>query len=153
MLYNDSVTIIKTIDMKFNVTDFYGLYVKFSVNLVRRFRVLHNIPKCWVEVANCTTQHGTYESGNTTIYQSQTTKKYYMVRYFDGCFNQMYTEINGVDWCRLKSELDDFWKSKRVINNEMWSLCENGEMTYREKNVRYSRMKEEAKDILLRMVA
>lgn len=139
--------------MKFNVIDFYGLTAKFSINLVRGFRVLHNLPKCWIEITSCTTEHGAYESGNTTIYQSQVTKKYYMVRYFDGCFNKMYAEINGVDWVRLKTELDDFWHTQKPIYREIWSLCENGEMSYKEKSIRLLKIKKEAKDILLRMVA
>lgn len=139
--------------MKFNVIDFYDLNVKFPINLVRSFRVMRNIPKCWTEITSCTTEHGTYESGNTTIYQSQSTKKYYIVRYFDGCFNKMYAEIEGIDWVRLKSILDNFLDTQKPIYREIWSLCANGEMSYKEKSIRLLKIKEEAKDILSRMVA
>ena len=47
---------------KFSVINFYGINHKFDVNIVRRFRVLNNVPKCWVQIASCTTAHGMYES-------------------------------------------------------------------------------------------
>ena len=138
--------------IKYNVIEFYGIYYKFGVNLVRRFRVLNNIPKCWEEVTSCVTQHGTYESGTTTIYQSRTTKKYYMVRYFDGCFSQMYAKVNGIDWHRLKDELLGFWKSTDAMRHEMWNRCYDGEMTYKEKNIREQRIRDKAKDLLIKLV-
>lgn len=138
--------------IKYSVTKFYGIYHKFEVNLVRRFRVLHDVPKCWEEVTSCITPHGTYESGSTTIYQSKTTKKYYMVRYFDGCFSQMYAEVNGVDWHRLKNELSAFWQSTDTMRHEMWDRCHNGEMTYKEKNIREQRIRDKAKDLLIKLV-
>ena len=104
---------------KFSVINFYGINHKFDVNIVRRFRVLNNVPKCWKEVASCTTIHGIYESGTTTIYQSKTTKKYYMVRYFDGCFNEMYAEVVGVDWHALNKEMKAFWESIRPMWSDM----------------------------------
>lgn len=111
-----------TMKMKYNVIEFHGIAYKFGVDLIRRFRVLNNIPKCWEEVTSCTTSHGTYESGLTKIYQSKTTKKYYMVRYFDGCFNQMYAEVSGVDWHKLKSEIEGLWSS----TNPMRHKCGKG---------------------------
>lgn len=140
--------------MQYKITEFQGIYnPNISVTLVRRFRVLHNLPKYWEEVCCCTTPHGTYESGLTTIYQSKTTKKFYMVRYFDGCFSQMYAEVNGVDWCEIKREMDVYWHSKDVAMRSMWDACHNGEMTYREKNIRVERMRKEAKDLLMRLAA
>lgn len=138
---------------KFNVIEYHGIYHKFGVDLVRRFRVLHKVPKCWEEVTGCVTQHGTYESGSTTIYQSKTTKKYYMVRYFDGCFSQMYAEVSGVDWRTLKSEIEGLWGSTEQMRHEMWERCQYGEMTYLEKNVRTQMIRNRAKDLLLRLVA
>lgn len=140
--------------MQYKITEFQGIYnPNISVTLVRRFRVLHNLPKCWEEVCCCCTPHGTYESGLTTIYQSKTTKKFYMVRYFDGCFSQMYAEVSGVDWREIKREMDVFWRTKDVAMRSMWDACHNGEMTYREKNIRVERMRNEAKDLLMRLAA
>lgn len=139
--------------MKINVIEFFDVYVKFGVNLVRKFRVLHTLPNCWEEVTSCTTEHSAYESGITTIYQSKTTKKYYMVRYFDGCFNQMYAEVSGIDWKQLKNTIHDFWKVQSLIHKEMWHLCDSGEMTYKEKNIRVGKMRKQSELILLGMVA
>lgn len=83
-----------------------GLYDgSYNIQLVRGFRILHSYPKCWKEVLTCTTQHGMYESGITHIYQSTNTKKFYIVRYFDGCFNEMYSETIGVDWNVVKEKI------------------------------------------------
>lgn len=150
-LYNINVT-IRQIDMQYKVIEFYGINETFNVNLVRKFRVLHNTPKCWEIVTSCTTPHGRYESGTTTIYQSKTTKKFYMVRYFDGCFSQMYAEVNGVDWVDLKKQISDFWSSTEQMRKEMWNRCHDGEMTYAEKNIRENRIREKAKDLLVRLV-
>lgn len=138
--------------IKYSVTSFYGIYHKFDVNLVRKFRVLRDVPKCWEEVTSCVTQHGTYESGSTTIYQSKATKKYYMVRYFDGCFSKVYAEVNGVDWHRLKREISAFWNPINTMRHEMWDRCENGEMTYKEKNIREQKIRDKAKDLLIKLV-
>lgn len=138
--------------IKFSVIGFYGIYYKFDVKLARGFRVLNKIPKCWKEVTSCTTSHNTYESGTTTIYHSKTTKKYYMVRYFDGCFSKMYAEVNGIDWYRLKDEISSFYKSTDAMRHEMWYACENGEMTYKEKNIREKRIRDKAKDLLIKLV-
>ena len=138
--------------MKFKVINFYGMYLTFSVNLVRRFRVLKSVPKCWEEICGCTTQHGTYESGNTTIYQSKTTRKYYMVRYFDGCFNEMYAEVSGIDWRSLTDNIKSFWTAQSSVQSEMRNLRRNGEISDAEENFRYARMRKNAENVLLRMV-
>lgn len=78
---------------------------KFNVKIARGFRVLNSLPKCWEEICTTTTAHGHFETGITTIYQSKSTKKYYFVRYFDGCFNKMYAETLGVDWRALKDAI------------------------------------------------
>lgn len=77
---------------------FKGEYKReeITIDFVRGFRVLNNKPKCWKEITSIITQHGMYESGVTHIYQSTNTKKYYAVRFFDGCFSEMYSEIENI---------------------------------------------------------
>ena len=137
---------------KFSVIKFYGIDHKFDVNIVRRFRVLNNIPKCWIQVASCTTAHGMYESGVTTIYQSKTTKKCYMVRYFDGCFNEMYAEVVGVDWDALNKEMKAFWESVKPIWSEMTHNQNNGEMGRMERYIRKNRLRNKGRDLLAKLV-
>ena len=137
---------------KFSVIKFYGIDHKFDVNIVRRFRVLNNIPKCWIQIASCTTAHGMYESGVTTIYQSKTTKKCYMVRYFDGCFNQMYAEVVGVDWDALNKEMKAFWESVKPIWSEMTHNQNNGEMGRMERYIRKNRLRNKGRDLLAKLV-
>ena len=138
--------------MKFSVIKFYGIDHKFDVNIVRRFRVLNNIPKCWIQIASCTTAHGMYESGITTIYQSKTTKKCYMVRYFDGCFNQMYAEVVGVDWDALNKEMKTFWESVKPIWSEMTHNQNNGEIGRMERYIRKNRLRNKGRDLLAKLV-
>ena len=138
--------------MKFSVIKFYGIDHKFDVNIVRRFRVLNNIPKCWVQIASCTTAHGMYESGVTTIYQSKTTKKCYMVRYFDGCFNEMYAEVVGVDWDALNKEMKAFWESVKPIWSEMTHNQNNGEIGRMERYIRKNRLRNKGRDLLAKLV-
>ena len=138
--------------MKFSVIKFYGIDHKFDVNIVRRFRVLNNIPKCWIQIASCTTAHGMYESGVTTIYQSKTTKKCYMVRYFDGCFNEMYAEVVGVDWDALNKEMKAFWESVKPIWSEMTHNQNNGEMGRMEQYIRKNRLRNTGRDLLIKLV-
>ena len=137
---------------KFSVINFHGINHKFDVNIVRRFRVLNNVPKCWKEVASCTTIHGMYESGTTTIYQSKTTKKYYMVRYFDGCFNEMYAEVVGVDWHALNKEMKTFWESIRPMWSDMLHSENNGEMGHMERYIRHNRLRNKGRDLLAKLV-
>ena len=137
---------------KFSVIKFYGIDYKFDVNIVRSFRVLNNVPKCWVQIASCTTAHGMYESGITTIYQSKTTKKCYMVRYFDGCFNEMYAEIVGVDWGTLNKEMKTFWESVKPIWSEMTHNQNNGEMGRMERYIRKNRLRNKGRDLLTKLV-
>lgn len=138
--------------MKFSVIKFYGIDHKFDVNIVRKFRVLNNVPKCWVQIASCTTAHGMYESGVTTIYQSKTTKKCYMVRYFDGCFNEMYAEVVGVDWDVLNKEMKAFWESVKPIWSEMTHNQNNGEMGRMERYIRKNRLRNKGRDLLAKLV-
>ena len=138
--------------MKFSVIKFYGIDHKFDVNIVRRFRVLNNIPKCWIQIASCTTAHGMYESGVTTIYQSKTTKKCYMVRYFDGCFNEMYAEVVGVDWGALNKEMKTFWESVKPMWSEMTHNQNNGEMGRMERYIRKNRLRNKGRDLLAKLV-
>ena len=138
--------------MKFSVIKFYGIDHKFDVNIVRRFRVLNNVPKCWVQIASCTTAHGMYESGVTTIYQSKTTKKCYMVRYFDGCFNEMYAEVVGVDWDALNKEMKAFWESVKPIWSEMTHNQNNGEIGRMERYIRKNRLRNKGRDLLAKLV-
>lgn len=138
--------------MKFSVIEFYGIDHKFDVNIVRRFRVLNNIPKCWIQIASCTTAHGMYESGVTTIYQSKTTKKCYMVRYFDGCFNEMYAEVVGVDWDALNKEMKAFWESIRPIMSEIRHGENNGEIGHMERYIRHNRLRNKGRDLLVKLV-
>ena len=137
---------------KFSVIKFYGIDYKFDVNVVRRFRVLNNIPKCWIQIASCTTAHGMYESGVTTIYQSKTTKKCYMVRYFDGCFNEMYAEVVGVDWDALNKEMKAFWESVKPMWSEMTHNQNNGEMGRMERYIRKNRLRNKGRDLLAKLV-
>ena len=137
---------------KFSVIKFYGIDHKFDVNIVRRSRVLNNIPKCWMQIASCTTAHGMYESGVTTIYQSKTTKKCYMVRYFDGCFNEMYAEVVGVDWDALNKEMKAFWESVKPIWSEMTHNQNNGEMGRMEQYIRKNRLRNKGRDLLIKLV-
>ena len=137
---------------KFSVIKLYGIDHKFDVNIVRRFRVLNNIPKCWMQIASCTTAHGMYESGVTTIYQSKTTKKCYMVRYFDGCFNEMYAEVVGVDWDALNKEMKAFWESVKPIWSEMTHNQNNGEMGRMEQYIRKNRLRNKGRDLLIKLV-
>ena len=137
---------------KFSVIKFYGIDYKFDVNIVRRFRVLNNIPKCWIQIASCTTAHGMYESGVTTIYQSKTTKKCYMVRYFDGCFNEMYAEVVGVDWDALNKEMKAFWESVKPMWSEMTHNQNNGEMGRMERYIRKNRLRNKGRDLLAKLV-
>ena len=137
---------------KFSVINFYGIDYKFDVNIVRSFRVLNNVPKCWVQIASCTTAHGMYESGITTIYQSKTTKKCYMVRYFDGCFNEMYAEVVGVDWGALNKEMKTFWESVKPIWSEMTHNQNNGEMGRMERYIRKNRLRNKGRDLLIKLV-
>ena len=137
---------------KFSVIKFYGIDYKFDVNIVRSFRVLNNVPKCWVQIASCTTAHGMYESGTTTIYQSKTTKKCYMVRYFDGCFNEMYAEVVGVDWGALNKEMKTFWESVKPIWSEMTHNQNNGEMGRMERYIRKNRLRNKGRDLLAKLV-
>lgn len=137
---------------KFSVIKFYGIDYKFDVNIVRSFRVLNNVPKCWVQIASCTTAHGMYESGTTTIYQSKTTKKCYMVRYFDGCFNEMYAEVVGVDWSALNKEMKTFWESVKPIWSEMTHNQNNGEMGRMERYIRKNRLRNKGRDLLAKLV-
>ena len=137
---------------KFSVINFYGIDYKFDVNIVRSFRVLNNVPKCWVQIASCTTAHGMYESGVTTIYQSKTTKKCYMVRYFDGCFNEMYAEVVGVDWDALNKEMKAFWEGVKPIWSEMTHNQNNGEMGRMERYIRKNRLRNKGRDLLAKLV-
>ena len=137
---------------KFSVIKFYDIDYKFDVNIVRSFRVLNNVPKCWVQIASCTTAHGMYESGTTTIYQSKTTKKCYMVRYFDGCFNEMYAEVVGVDWGALNKEMKTFWESVKPIWSEMTHNQNNGEMGRMERYIRKNRLRNKGRDLLAKLV-
>lgn len=99
---------------KYKVIAFSNVDVDFDVELVRGFRVLHKMPKCWDKITNCKTCHGSYESGSTDIYMSKNTKKYYMVRYFDGCFSEMYAEVQGVNWEYLRDEVKKVLVENRV---------------------------------------
>ena len=137
---------------KFSVIKFYGIDYKFDVNIVRSFRVLNNVPKCWAQIASCTTAHGMYESGITTIYQSKTTKKCYMVRYFDGCFNEMYAEVVGVDWGALNKEMKTFWESVKPIWSEMTHNQNNGEMGRMERYIRKNRLRNKGRALLAKLV-
>ena len=137
---------------KFSVIKFYGIDHKFDVNIVRSFRVLNNVPKCWVQIASCTTAHGMYESGITTIYQSKTTKKCYMVRYFDGCFNQMYAEVVGVDWDALNKAMKAFWESIKPMWSDMLHCENNGEMGHMERYIRHNRLRNKGRDLLAKLV-
>ena len=137
---------------KFSVIKFYGIDYKFDVNIVRSFRVLNNVPKCWVQIASCTTAHGMYESGTTTIYQSKTTKKCYMVRYFDGCFNQMYAEVVGVDWDALNKAMKAFWESIKPMWSDMLHSENNGEMGHMERYIRHNRLRNKGRDLLAKLV-
>lgn len=95
--------------MEIKINEIHGYWpTSFGIKLARRFRPLSKLPKCWEEVSWCITKHGSYESGSTTIYQSRNTKKYYLVRYFDGCFNKMYAEdASGIDWKKIESTLKE----------------------------------------------
>lgn len=137
---------------KFSVINFYGIDHKFDVNIVRRFRVLNNVPKCWKEVASCTTAHGMYESGTTTIYQSKKTKKCYMVRYFDGCFKKMYAEVVGVDWDALNKEMRSFWESIKPMWRDMLHSENNSEMGHMERYIRHNRLRNKGRDLLIKLV-
>ena len=137
---------------KLSVINFYGIDLKFDVNIVRKFRVLNNVPKCWKEIASCTTAHGMYESGTTTIYQSKTTKKCYMVRYFDGCFNKMYAEVAGVDWDALNKEMRAFWESIEPMWRDMLHSENNSEMGHMERHIRHNRLRNKGRDLLIKLV-
>ena len=137
---------------KLSVINFGGIDLKFDVNIVRRFRVLNNVPKCWVQIASCTTAHGMYESGTTTIYQSKTTKKCYMVRYFDGCFNKMYAEVVGVDWDALNKEMRSFWESIKPMWSDMLHSENNSEMGHMERYIRHNRLRNKGRDLLIKLV-
>ena len=137
---------------KLSVINFGGIDLKFDVNIVRRFRVLNNVPKCWVQIASCTTAHGMYESGTTTIYQSKTTKKCYMVRYFDGCFNKMYAEVVGVDWDALNKEMRSFWESIKPMWSDMLHSENNSEMGHMERYIRHNRLRNKGRDLLAKLV-
>ena len=137
---------------KFSVINFGGIDLKFDVNIVRKFRVLNNVPKCWKKIASCTTAHGMYESGTTTIYQSKTTKKCYMVRYFDGCFNKMYAEVVGVDWDALNKEMRSFWESIKPMWSDMLHSENYSEMGHMERYIRHNRLRNKGKDLLIKLV-
>lgn len=137
---------------KLSVINFYGIEHKFDVNIVRKFRVLNNVPKCWKEVASCTTAHGMHESGTTTIYQSKTTKKCYMVRYFDGCFKKMYAEVVGVDWDALNKEMRSFWESIKPMWSDMLHSENYSEMGHMERYIRHNRLRNKGKDLLIKLV-
>ena len=137
---------------KLSVINFGGIDLKFDVNIVRRFLVLNNVPKCWVQIASCTTAHGMYESGTTTIYQSKTTKKCYMVRYFDGCFNKMYAEVVGVDWDALNKEMRSFWESIKPMWSDMLHSENNSEMGHMERYIRHNRLRNKGRDLLIKLV-
>lgn len=137
---------------KFSVINFYGIDLKFDVNIVRKFRVLNNVPKCWKKIASCTTAHGMYESGTTTIYQSKTTKKCYMVRYFDGCFNKMYAEVVGVDWGALNKEMRSFWENIEPMWRDMLHSENNSEMGHMERYIRHNRLRNKGRDLLIKLV-
>ena len=137
---------------KFSVINFYGIDLKFDVNIVRKFRVLNNVPKCWKKIASCTTAHGMYESGTTTIYQSKTTKKCYMVRYFDGCFNKMYAEVVGVDWDALNKEMRSFWENIEPMWRDMLHSENNSEMGHMERYIRHNRLRNKGRDLLIKLV-
>lgn len=137
---------------KFSVINFYGIDLKFDVNIVRKFRVMNNVPKCWKKIASCTTAHGMYESGTTTIYQSKTTKKCYMVRYFDGCFNKMYAEVIGVDWDALNKEMRSFWENIEPMWRDMLHSENNSEMGHMERYIRHNRLRNKGRDLLIKLV-
>ena len=103
---------------------------KYDVKLARRFRVLNSLPKCWEEIGSTTTAHGHYETGITKIYQSKGTKKYYFVRYFDGCFNEMYAETIGVDWRALKDAIKGKDADEREAIVKAFLEGANGEGKY-----------------------
>lgn len=137
---------------KLSVINFGGIDLNFDVNIVRKFRVLNNVPKCWKEVASCTTAHGMYESGTTTIYQSKTTKKCYMVRYFDGCFNKMYAEVVGVDWDALNKEMRSFWENIEPMWRDMLHSENYSEMGHMERYIRHNRLRNKGRDLLIKLV-
>ena len=137
---------------KFSVINFYGIDLKFDVNIVRKSRVLNNVPKCWKKIASCTTAHGMYESGTTTIYQSKTTKKCYMVRYFDGCFNKMYAEVVDVDWDALNKEMRSFWENIEPMWRDMLHSENNSEMGHMERYIRHNRLRNKGRDLLIKLV-
>lgn len=137
---------------KLSVINFGGIDLKFDVNIVRKFRVLNNVPKCWKKIASCTTAHGMYESGTTTIYQSKTTKKCYMVRYFDGCFNKMYAEVVGVDWDALNKEMRSFWENIEPMWRDMLHSENNSEMGHMERYIRHNRLRNKGRDLLIKLV-
>ena len=101
---------------KFHVIEFGGIYKCFDVTMAHGFRVLHRLPKCWKEVSWCRTEHGQYNSGSTKIYQSKNTGKYYFVRYFDGCLNEMYAEVVGVDWIGLEDKVKQIRRDSGILN-------------------------------------
>lgn len=113
------------------VTSFHTIF-SFDVQLARGFRVLHRFPKTWYKVASCVTEHSTYESGLTNIYWSKNTHKFYMVRFFDGCFSEMYAETIGVDWADLNKKAEDVLKSFNADFQALRTSYKNNKITREE---------------------
>lgn len=113
------------------VISFHTIF-SFDVKLARSFRVLHRFPKTWYKVASCVTEHSAYESGLTNIYWSKNTHKFYMVRFFDGCFSEMYAETIGIDWTDLSKKMVKIKKSFDVDFQVLRSSYKNNEITKEE---------------------
>ena len=75
-----------------------------------------------------------------------------MVRYFDGCFNEMYAEVVGVDWGALNKEMKTFWESVKPIWSEMTYNQNNGEMGRMERYIRKNRLRNKGRDLLAKLV-
>lgn len=132
----------------YKVIEFKGFWNEMSVKLVHKFRLLHKLPQCWKEITMCTTPHNDYESGITKIYQSQTTNKYYMTRYFDGCSNQMYAEVVGVDWCALQ----EIYEQQNKEHNALYQLVRKGEISDDKYIAEYGQLREKTKRLIFGLI-
>ena len=75
-----------------------------------------------------------------------------MVRYFDGCFNEMYAEVTGVDWHALNKEMKAFWESIRPMWSDMLHSENCGEMGHMERYIRHNRLRNKGRDLLAKLV-
>lgn len=83
-----------SLSLNYKNIKFISEYIEFDVyNNSRRIR--QNTPKTYKDIGGFIREHGTYESGCTTIYKNKN-GVLYLSSYVDGCFYEFYYRIKTI---------------------------------------------------------